>query len=378
MIKRHQLAFAEERLFQGKALIVYGPRQVGKTTFVELLLKNIPNQKVLSLNGDDSDTRELLSKPNITLLQSILGDSTLLFIDEAQRIENIGVLIKIIVDRIKNVQVIATGSSSFELANHINEPLTGRKYEMLLLPFSFQELVSNSDLITEKRRLNERLIFGSYPEIVTKPAKSEEHLKLLTDSYLYKDIFTLDSVNKPQLLQKIVKALALQVGSEVNINELAQLVKADNKTVEKYISLLEMAFVIFTLPAFSRNVRNEIKKGRKIYFYDNGILNSVIGNMAPIQKRTDIGALWENYLISERVKKQHQLQISSQNYFWRTSQQQEVDFIEETGIEMKAFEFKWNPKSKGKIPTTFTKNYPSAEPALISTDNYYEFLLHQY
>ncbi|MHA7099502.1 ATP-binding protein [Roseivirga pacifica] len=377
MINRFQLSYAKDRLFNGKALIIYGPRQVGKTTFVELLLQNIKSQKVLSLNGDDSDTRELLSNPNVTLLRSIIGESTLLFIDEAQRIDNIGILIKIIVDRIKNVQVIATGSSSFELANHINEPLTGRKYEMLLLPFSFQELVSDSDLITEKRKLNERLVFGSYPEIVTKPAKAEEHLKLLTDSYLYKDIFTLDRVNKPQLLQKIVKALALQVGSEVNINELAQLVRADNKTVEKYISLLEMSFVIFTLPALSRNVRNEIKKGRKIYFYDNGILNAVIGNLASIKKRTDIGGLWENYLISERVKRQYQLQIASQNYFWRTTQQQEVDFIEEVGSEMSVYEFKWNPKSKAKIPATFTKNYPTANMALINSENYYEFLLHQ-
>lgn len=376
MINRYQISYAQERLFKGKALIIYGPRQVGKTTFVELLLQNINDQKVLSLNGDDSDTRELLSKPNITLLQSIIGENTILFIDEAQRIENIGVLIKIIVDRIKNVQVIATGSSSFELANNINEPLTGRKYEMLLLPFSFQELVNESDLITEKRKLDQRLIFGSYPEIITKPTKAAEHLKLLTDSYLYKDIFTLDRVNKPQLLQKIVKALALQVGSEVNINELSQLVKADNKTVEKYISLLELSFVIFTLPALSRNVRNEIKKGRKIYFYDNGVLNSVIGNMAYVQNRTDVGALWENYLISERVKRQHQLQMSTQNYFWRTTQQQEVDFIEENGPEMRAYEFKWNVKAKAKIPTTFSKNYPTAKAKIVNSENYYEFLLH--
>ncbi len=374
MINRYQLDYAKDRLFKGKALIIYGPRQVGKTTFVELLLKKEASNKILRLNGDDADTRSLLASPNLNMLQALIGEKKILFIDEAQRISNIGVLIKIVVDRVKDVQVIATGSSSFELANHINEPLTGRKYEMLLLPLAYQELVSNSDFLTESRQTEQRLIYGSYPEIITNPTDAMEHLKLLAESYLYKDLFTLDKINKPQLLQKIVRALALQVGSEVSITEIGRLVSADNKTVEKYVTLLEMAFVIFTLPALSRNVRNEIKKGRKIYFYDNGILNAVSGNFMPLQNRKDVGALWENYLVSERIKSQHFQRGQFSNYFWRTTQQQEIDFIEETTQGLSAFEFKWNDKAKSKFSATFLNAYPNAKTMVITPQNRNDFL----
>lgn len=374
MIRRYQINYASERLFKGKALIIYGPRQVGKTTFVELLLAQVGKQNILRLNGDDADTRSILSEPNQTMLQALIGNHTLIFIDEAQRISNVGVLIKIIVDRIKNVQVIATGSSSFELASNINEPLTGRKYEMLLLPLAYHELVGNSDLLTENRLTEQRLIYGAYPEIVTHPERAMEHLKLLTNSYLYKDLFTLEKINKPKLLQKIVKALALQVGSEVSISEISRLVGADNKTVEKYISLLEMAFVIFTLPAISRNIRNEIRKGRKIYFYDNGILNAVTGNFVPTENRKDVGALWENYLVSERIKWQHLQNISAQNYFWRTTQQQEIDFIEDSLNKLLAVEFKWNDKAQKRFSTTFLNAYPEAETLIVSQKNRHEFL----
>tara|TARA_R110001599_G_scaffold83659_2_gene224769 strand:- start:21115 stop:22257 length:1143 start_codon:yes stop_codon:yes gene_type:complete len=374
MINRYQLDYAKDRLFKGKALIIYGPRQVGKTTFVELLLKKEASNKILRLNGDDADTRSLLASPNLNMLQALIGEKKILFIDEAQRISNIGVLIKIVVDRVKDVQVIATGSSSFELANHINEPLTGRKYEMLLLPLAYQELVSNSDFLTESRQTEQRLIYGSYPEIITNPTDAMEHLKLLAESYLYKDLFTLDKINKPQLLQKIVRALALQVGSEVSVTEIGRLVSADNKTVEKYITLLEMAFVIFTLPALSRNVRNEIKKGRKIYFYDNGILNAVSGNFMPLQNRKDVGALWENYLVSERIKSQHFQRGQFSNYFWRTTQQQEIDFIEETTQGLSAFEFKWNDKAKSKFSATFLNAYPNAKTMVITPQNRNDFL----
>ena len=373
MINRIQLDYAKARLFKGKALIVYGPRQVGKTTFVELLLAQ-ELQKTLRLNGDDADTRELLGNPNVNMLQALIGDHKILFIDEAQRISNVGLLIKIVTDRIKGVQVIATGSSSFELASHINEPLTGRKYEMLLLPFAFQELVTNADFLTESRQTEQRLIFGAYPEIIINPTDAMEHLKLLAESYLYKDLFTLDRINKPQLLQKIVKALALQVGSEVSVTEIGRLVGADNKTIEKYISLLEMAFVVFTLPALSRNVRNEIKKGRKIYFYDNGILNAVTGNFMPLQNRNDVGALWENYLVSERIKWQYFQRSQFANYFWRTTQQQEIDFIEETPEGLNAFEFKWNNKAQARFPTTFLNAYPNVKTRVINPNNKHEFL----
>ncbi|MGQ7852911.1 ATP-binding protein [Pedobacter sp. WC2501] len=365
MIVRKQLDYAFARLFKGKAFIIFGPRQTGKTTFVEQLLAKVA-KKTLYLNGDDADVREALAKPNAAQIAQMLAGYEVLFIDEAQRINDVGLLIKIIVDRFKPVQVIATGSSAFELSGKINEPLTGRKYEMMLLPFSYAELVNDTDFITEERSLERRLIYGSYPEIINDPQNAEEHLKLLADSYLYKDLFTLEDVKKPLLFEKIVKALALQVGSEVNFSELAQLVKADQKTVDKYISLLEKSFVVFSLPAFSGNVRNEIKKNKKIYFYDTGIVNAITRNFNPIANRNDVGALFENYMIAERIKFLHQNQIEAECFFWRTTQQQEIDYIEKTKEKLLAVEFKWSERGKNKIPLTFTHAYPDAETSLIS------------
>ena len=374
MVSRSQIDYAKSRLFKGKALLVFGPRQVGKTTFVQNLIADL-NKKTLSLNGDESDVLVLFENPNVTKLKSIIGDNEILVIDEAQRIANIGIVLKIIVDQIKSAQVIATGSSSFELANKLNEPLTGRKYEMFLYPLSFAEMVAHNGLLEEKRALENRLIYGSYPEIITNSIDAKEHIKLIANSYLYKDLFILDQVSKPVLLQKIVKALALQVGSEVNTNELSKLLQVDNKTIEKYIDLLEKAFVIFKLPALSNNVRNEIKKGRKIYFYDNGIINAVTGNFNPLAQRTDIGSLWENYIISERIKLLNIQQSEASSYFWRTTQQQEIDYIEKSTDQILACEIKWNAKSKYKIPVTFSANYTNLTSKIVSPDNYEEFLL---
>lgn len=374
MVSRSQIDYAKSRLFKGKALLVFGPRQVGKTTFVQNLIADL-NKKTLSLNGDESDVLVLFENPNVTKLKSIIGDNEILVIDEAQRIANIGIVLKIIVDQIKSVQVIATGSSSFELANKLNEPLTGRKYEMFLYPLSFAEMVAHNGLLEEKRALENRLIYGSYPEIITNPIDAKEHIKLIANSYLYKDLFILDQVSKPVLLQKIVKALALQVGSEVNTNELSKLLQVDNKTIEKYIDLLEKAFVIFKLPALSNNVRNEIKKGRKIYFYDNGIINAVTGNFNPLAQRTDIGSLWENYIISERIKLLNIQQGEVNYYFWRTTQQQEIDYIEKSIDQILACEIKWNTKAKYKIPVTFSANYENVTSKIVSPENYEEFLL---
>ncbi|MCX2432901.1 ATP-binding protein [Pedobacter sp. GR22-10] len=365
MIVRNQLDYAIARLFKGKAFIIFGPRQTGKTTFVEQLLARV-NKKTLYLNGDDADVRETLAKPNASQLVQILGDYEVLFLDEAQRINEVGLLIKIIVDRFKGIQVIATGSSDFELSGKINEPLTGRKYEMMLLPLSYAELVSATDFITEERSIAQRLIYGAYPEVINDPQNAEEHLKLLADSYLYKDLFALEEVKKPLLFEKIVKALALQIGSEVNFSELAQLVKADQKTVDKYVSLLEKSFVVFTLPAFSGNVRNEIKKNKKIYFYDTGIVNAITRNFNSLNNRNDVGALFENYMIAERMKFLHQNQLEADCFFWRTTQQQEIDYVEKSDSKFLAVEFKWNEKSKNKIPTTFTQAYPEAEALILS------------
>jgi Predicted ATPase (AAA+ superfamily) len=240
---------------------------------------------------------------------------------------------------------------------------------------SFAEMVAHNGLLEEKRALENRLIYGSYPEIITNSIDAKEHIKLIANSYLYKDLFILDQVSKPVLLQKIVKALALQVGSEVNTNELSKLLQVDNKTIEKYIDLLEKAFVIFKLPALSNNVRNEIKKGRKIYFYDNGIINAVTGNFNPLAQRTDIGSLWENYIISERIKLLNIEQSEASSYFWRTTQQQEIDYIEKSTDQILACEIKWNAKSKYKIPVTFSANYENVTSKIVSPENYEEFLL---
>ena len=374
MVRREQTNYAKARLFKGKALLVFGPRQVGKTTFVQNLIADL-NKKTLFLNGDESDVLVLFESPNVTKLKNIIGDNEILVIDEAQRITNIGIVLKIIVDQIKSVQVIATGSSSFELANKLNEPLTGRKYEMFLYPIAFSEMVAHSGLLEEKRALEQRLIYGNYPEIITHPIDAKEHIKLIANSYLYKDLFLLDQISKPVLLQKIVKALALQVGSEVNYNELSKLIQIDNKTVEKYIDLLVKAFVIFKLPALSNNVRNEIKKGKKIYFYDNGIINAVTGNFNPLAQRTDVGSLWENYIISERIKHLNIQQNEASPYFWRTTQQQEIDYIEKNDDQILACEIKWNSKTKYKIPVTFSTNYANVTSKIVSPENYEEFLL---
>jgi predicted AAA+ superfamily ATPase len=346
----------EQRLFKGKAIILLGPRQVGKSTLVSAVMQG---KDTIIMTGDDADDRKLLTDASVAGLRSILGSKTMLYIDEAQRIPDIGITIKLITDHIKGVQVIATGSSSFDLANKINEPLTGRKYEYQLFPLSFEEMVTHHGLLEERRNLKHRLVYGYYPEIVTKPGEEKELLALLANSYLYKDLLMLEQLKKPQLLEKLVRALALQVGSEVSFNELGRTVGTDNKTVEKYIDLLEKAFVIFRLPAFSRNVRNEIRKGRKIYFFDCGIRNAVINDFRPFDIRPDKGAIWENFVIAERMKFIHYHGLPVKQYFWRTTQQQEIDLVEE-GENLSAFEIKTSETARAKFPVTFTNNYPNS------------------
>ncbi|MEK6552850.1 MAG: ATP-binding protein [Bacteroidota bacterium] len=382
LIPRKLTESIKTKLFRNKAIIIYGPRQVGKTTLVNSILSGLqfdnPSlwEKSAYLNGDDSDVREILSNPNIVKLEGIIGKAKILFIDEAQRIPEIGIIIKIIVDRIKDVQVIATGSSSFLLSRSIREPLTGRAFEFVLFPLTFGELVDHSSLLDEKRKIEKRLIYGSYPEIANSPGEEKELLELLSGSYLYRDLFMLETVSRPELLEKITKAIALQVGSEVSTTEIGQLVGADRLTVEKYIDLLERAFIIFKLPALKRNVRNEIKKGKKIYFYDNGIRNEVIKNFNSITLRNDADALWENYCISERMKYLAYIKSYVQSYFWRTTQQQEIDYLEEeTGNNISAFEFKLNPLSKAKFSKTFIDSYPVKLTKVITPGNIEEFIL---
>jgi predicted AAA+ superfamily ATPase len=374
MIARDLFETLKNQLFKGKAIILLGPRQAGKTTLINAI-KNSLTQSVLWLNGDEANVREALSNTGLSQLRSIIGNNQALVIDEAQRIENIGITLKLIVDNLPDVQVIATGSSSFELSNRINEPLTGRKYEHLLLPLSLNELQNHFSYLDEKGMLHHRLIFGTYPEVVTHPGDEIQLLKSLSGSYLFKDIFNWENIKKPDRLEQLVKALAFQTGNQVSYHELGQLTGLDNETVEKYIQLLERALVIFRLNSFSRNLRNELKRSRKIYFYDNGIRNALINNFNPVEYRNDIGQLWENYLISERMKRNMNQQHYCNTYFWRNHNQQEIDYLEEYGGIIYAYEFKWNNKRNVNVPATFAMAYTESEWNVINPENYLDFLI---
>jgi predicted AAA+ superfamily ATPase len=361
-----------ERWTDSKALIVYGPRQVGKTTLIREMTKN---EDFIWLSGDEADVRNMLESPNSVSLKNIIGSRKFLIIDEAQRIENIGLVIKVVVDQIPNVKVIASGSSSFELSNKVNEVLTGRKWDYMLFPFSFEEMVNEHGLLEEKRMLEHRLIYGYYPEIVTSPDSPDLRLKLLAESYLYKDLLAFEQIRKPDKLEKLLQALALQVGSEVSNNELGQICGLDKETVERYLDLLEKTFVIFRVPSFSRNLRNELKKSRKIYFVDNGMRNAIINQFTPFRSRSDQGALWENFVMSERRKLHSYRQDRSIMYFWRTTEQQEVDLVETKDGEIKAFEITWSSLKKKKLTKTFSNSYPVSTFDVIHQDSFDRFVI---
>jgi len=362
------------RIEDYKSIILLGPRQTGKTTLLKKVSEEI-KQPFIWFNGDNPADARLLENSSFERLKNIIGLNSVVIIDEGQDIPNIGKTVKMITDYIGNVCPIISGSSSFELSNTLNEPLTGRKYEFKLLPLSFKELVAHNDLRTELQRIEQRLIFGSYPGIVTAAGREKELLNLLASSYLYKDIFKFGNIRKPSELEKIIQLLAWQIGSEVNISEVAKSAGTTSETVDRCIDILEKAYIVFRLPAFARNLRNEIKKNKKIYFYDNGIRNAVIGNFNFLDNRNDVGALWENYLVSERMKRNTYSGFYGQSYFWRTQQQQEIDYIEETDGIISAFEFKWNPNKKSKFSTTFTKNYNPVLKELVNRENYESFLL---
>jgi len=356
-----------------KALIILGPRQSGKTTLVKALADQI-GTSFLWWNGDDFQVRSMLSILSVANLQSLIGNSPLLVIDEAQRIENIGLCIKIIVDNIPGVKVIATGSSAFELANRINEPMTGRKWEYILLPLCYKEMVNYNGILKEQSSLQHRIIYGYYPEVINNPGNETNVLNQLADSYLYKDILTWEKIHKPDRMEKLARALAFQVGNQVSYHELGQITGLDNETVERYIDLLEKAFIVYRLGTLSRNLRNELKSSRKIYFYDNGIRNALINSFNPLGMRDDTGALWENFIMTERLKFIYTHDFWCNRYFWRTHAQQEIDYIEEYEGKLHAYEFKWNVKGKRKVPVAFMNAYPSSESAIITPDNFGSFL----
>jgi predicted AAA+ superfamily ATPase len=326
-------------------------------------------------NCDEGEIRSVLSADSASRFKSLVGNSKIIVIDEAQRVKDIGLVLKILHDSFPDVQFAVTGSSSLDLSNTINEPLTGRKFEYNLFPFSTNELVSHLSLLEEIKQLENRLIYGFYPDVVNNPGEEKEILTNIVSSYLYKDVFEFQDVRKPAIIEKLVQALALQVGSEVSFNELGNLLGIDSLTVQRYVDLLEKAYVIFHLHSYSRNVRNELKKSIKIYFYDNGVRNAVISNFSPCELRSDIGSLWENFLISERVKNNAFHNRNAKYYFWRTTQKQEIDFIEELDGNFSAFEFKFNPKkTHAKCPLTFSNAYPEISFSVITKDNYTDFV----
>jgi predicted AAA+ superfamily ATPase len=369
MIDRYLSGEILARLNSGKALVIMGARQVGKTTLLKSLFAD-----AIWLNGDNADTRVKLSNPNADVLRTEIGENKKVVIDEAQRIENIGLCAKIIIDQLPDVTLILSGSSSFDLANKINEPLTGRKWEWMMFPLSFSEMCKATSLATEMRLLDQRLLFGYYPEVVSNPGDQISLLKQLSSDFLYKDILTWENIQKPDKLERLLQALALQVGQLVSVHEIGKICGLNSTTVERYVSLLEKTFIIYRLGSFSRNLRNELNKSRKIYFYDNGLLNAVINQFKPLALRTDTGGLWENFLIAERTKYLAEQGIYANRYFWRTKDQAEIDYIEEINGDIFAYQFKWNPAAKAGFAPSFSAAYQPIKLSVIHRDNYAEWL----
>jgi len=371
MIDRELRQSIENKLFKGKAIIITGARQTGKTTLVHRVLDDQNN--IVHLNCDEPVVRESLTNTNLADLQRVIGQNKIVFIDEAQRVKNIGLTLKLITDNIKEVQLIVTGSSSLDLANEINEPLTGRKWEFQLFPISWGEYVAYRGFLKAKSELNQRIIYGMYPDVINHPGDENEVLLQLSDSYLYKDLLAFKGIRKPDLLEKLLQALSLQIGSEVSYNELSKLLQVDKNTVAKYIDLLEKTFVVFSVPSFSKNMRKEISKGKKIYFYDCGIRNAVISNFNNLELRTDKGPLWENFLMSERLKSLRYAGKRAKMHFWRTTDQREIDYIETEAESVRAWEMKWNPNAKTKTVSAFEKSYKT-DIEILTPDNFSDFL----
>lgn len=376
MIKRKLENIFWQKIKKGKAILILGARQTGKTTLIKEIAEKSQIETIY-LNADLPVVQQQLQKPGLNELKLLIGKAKLVFIDEAQRIQDIGITLKIIVDEFPQIQLVVTGSSSFELTSYLNEPLTGRKYEYRLFPVSWEELVDHTNYLESLTQLNQRVIFGMYPDVINNIGEEKEILFNLASSYLFKDIYTFQQIRKPEFLQKLLQALAFQVGSEVSYNELSSLLQIDRKTIIHYIDLLEKAFVIFRLPAFSRNLRNELSSKVKIYFYDTGIRNAMINDFRPIDLRNDKGALWENFLISERLKSNHYALKRVNSYFWRTHQKNEIDYIEESDGKLEVFEFKWNPKPGYRIPKAFTEAYNVEKAELISLKNFHQFLSYE-
>lgn len=369
MIARTHEATVSEKLHQGKAIILVGARQTGKTTLIQRVFHD---REYLFLNGDDPSVRTMLTDANTEQIRRLLGEHRIVFLDEAQRIPGIGLTLKIITDQFKDVQLLVSGSSSFDMTQEVNEPLTGRKWEYTLFPVSWQEFEDHVGYLQAEQQLETRLLYGSYPEIVVSPGEERERLQQLVGSYLYRDILAYAGIRKPEVLDRLLQALAFQVGSEVNYNELAETTGLNKGTVAAYLDILEKGYIVFRLNSFARNLRNEIKRTRKVYYYDNGVRNAVIANFQPLDLRPDKGALWENFLVSERLKYNRYHNTGARMYFWRTRQQQEIDYVEERDGRLTAYEFKWKPRT-AKISSSFLSAYNAAAHT-VHRDNFREFV----
>lgn len=364
----------QENLFKKKVIVLYGTRRTGKTTLVKTLIEQYDSQSKY-INCDLQQFKNVLKNTDLILLEDFIGNSKLVILDEAQQIENIGMTLKVIIDSFPDVQIIATGSSSFDLSNKISEPLTGRSRKYQLLPISIQEINFEYDLISIKSALPLYLIYGLYPQVLTSSGDERiEEINDITSNYLYKDLFQFENIKKPDLLYNLLTAISFQIGSECSYNELAQTCGTNVHTIKRYIELLEKSFVIFRLKSFSRNLRKEINKSQKIYFYDTGIRNSIIQNFNDLSLRNDIGGLWENFCIAERMKYNQNSRRFVNTYFWRTYDQKEIDYIEEINGRLTCFEFKYNPAKKTKIPKDFIEAYPGSTFKTITPDNFYELM----
>jgi uncharacterized protein len=360
-------------MFKGKILVITGARQVGKTTMLQEILQQ-SGKKYMSINAEEPPQKRFFEDISVIKLRDLIGDNELILIDEAQQIENIGLCLKMIADNFKEKQILVSGSSALEIADKVFEPLTGRHFLFHLYPFALRELYSKNERVQLYEHLNWHLVYGMYPDAINHKVDAEMYIKSLAGQYLYKDVLAWKDIRKPELLHKLLQLLALQLGSELSLQELAIQLKVKSETVETYLDLLEKSFVIYRLRSHSTNDRKEVTKMRKIFFWDLGIRNAIIDNFKPIELRTDVGALWENFMITERIKKNSYDEKTIQSKFWRSLQQQEVDYIEVEKDELRAFEMKWNTHQKIKITKAFTNLYPHSSTDFVSPNHFTEFV----
>ena len=365
-----------KRVLPNKVLILLGARRVGKTAFIKNYLSTIPKEDYLQLNGEDIQDANLLKERSVANYTRLLGNTKLLVIDEAQNIPEIGLILKLIVDSIAGIKVIVTGSSVYDLSNKLGEPLVGRKNTIYLFPFAQMEFSKQENYKTTTSKLEERMLFGSYPELEQYPDWTDKinYIKEIINSYLLKDILVFEGIKHSDKIYDLLRLIAFQVGKEVSVQELANNLQISKNTVANYLDLLTKVFILHKVEGFSRNLRKEITKSNRWYFYDNGIRNGIINNFNRLEARNDVGELWENYLVTERIKFQNYNQKSVSNFFWRTYDQQELDWLEEENGKLSGFEFKWNENRKAKIPTAFAKAYPEATFEVINKQNYLEFI----